>query len=165
MTSFDEIDHRRDTTGKFAAKPASEESGIELEAPQDLGDPGDPYEPGGPGSWDDEPDPDRVANAGPVELDGYVNHPDWRVRTEAGANPNLTDAQARLLADPVSQPRAVRLAVAQSGLPLAAERASRDPSPTVRAMASTSFPLARVDVDRLVADAGVAAVRRRLAWA
>ena len=163
MSQFDEGKIKRADDGRFAEKPpAPEANGIELtETPPEPADLA--------GSWarhertSQIPDSIQVITCDRDELDRYVYHPDWEVRADAAANPHLNDVQAAWLAKP-TQPEGVRAAVAQSGVPGATERASKDPSATVRAVASTSFDLSDSDRQRLASDPAVGKIRELLAW-
>lgn len=133
---FDESAHARTSDGRFAERPrAAEAHGVQLGTP--LGTEPDFGPDSGPGPdavllarWACQPDPYVVMHAGPDELAGYVRHPDWEVRLDSLANPNVTSEHLERLADPDAQPVAVRVAAAR--LAAGPALAARDPNPMVR---------------------------------
>lgn len=71
--------------------------------------------------------------AGPDELRAMARDADPIVRAQAATGIRVPDDALEELADP-AQPVEVRLAAAETGYGESAERASRDPSPIVRAL-------------------------------
>lgn len=131
----------RDPAGRFGHVPAHE-------ADIDLG-----------ASYEETTvDPAQVLDAGPDEVDQFVYHDDWQVRADATANPHLTQAHLDYLSGH-DQPLGVRAGVALSWCPGAAQRASKDPSPTVRALAAERrWDMTPHDRERLAADPAVARI-------
>lgn len=124
---FEPSAHPRGTGGRWASKPPADEVDLDLDA-------------GG-----SSPDSVTVVTASGAELDAYVHHPDWEVRADAAANPLIDDDQATYLADPDTQPQAVRITMASSYRPGCGRRACADPSPSVRMVAAGSYELTAAD--------------------
>ena len=76
------------------------------------------------------------------------------VKAELTSNPRIPDDVLEELADP-SERVDVRLAVANTGYPGAADRAAKDPHPLVRASAYGSWDLSEENRKRLAEDPGV----------